>query len=178
MSTIEINQFHTVDDLQKNLHSNLESLNNKINDYSQLIGDKIRVEEKSDTKEFEELKAKLETDTKDTKSENTKKKNIKKGTNQDWINYNGLSIFNGIGTKGELEIYFKALEELKLKAEKLKNTQESIDKLMSSGIKKDLGCISLDKENGPMEIAFIKTDSKSEKFAYKSIISIGCEEAI
>ncbi len=63
---------------------------------------------------------------------------------------------------------------MKSDSEKLKATQESLEKLMNSGIKKDLGGIGYEQNDGTFEIAFIKTDSKREKFTFKSIITVGC----
>jgi len=95
---------------------------------------------------------------------------------KDWIDYQGVHLYNGVGTRGELELYFKSLEDMKAKAEKLKNTKETIERLVSTGIKKELGCMGFEQENGPYKLAFVSSESKRPKFAYKSIMTIGCEQ--
>ena len=80
-----------------------------------------------------------------------------------------------MGTRGELELYFKSLEEIKLESEKLTKTRDSLEQLMKSGIKKELAGVGYEQDDGPYELAFIKSDSKREKFSFKSILTVGCE---
>jgi len=72
-------------------------------------------------------------------------------------------------------LYFKSLEEMKKESERLKNTRDSLEQLMKSGIKKELAGIGYEQYDGPYELAFIKTDTIREKFAFKSILTVGCE---
>jgi hypothetical protein len=64
---------------------------------------------------------------------------------------------------------------MKAESERLKNTRDSLEQLMKSGIKKELSGIGYEQIDGPYELAFIKTDSQREKFSFKSIITVGCE---
>ena len=180
----KILRFNSIQELQESLDKRIKELDNKIELQSKLIGDKIREGEKNNDEELSDLKAKLTPETSkdkktdDKKSKNkktTKTKKSKKGQSENWIDYEGLHLYNGVGTRGELELYFKSLEEMKAESERLKNTRESLELLMKSGIKKELSGIGYEQLDGPYELAFIKTDTKREKFAFKSILTVGCE---
>jgi len=116
-------------------------------------------------------------DDKNSKNKKTvnKKRKPKKGESKNWIDYEGLHLYNGVGTRGELELYFKSLEEMKAEYERLTYTKISLEQLMKSGIKKELAGVGYDLREGPYELAFIKSDSKQEKFSFKSIFTVGCE---
>ncbi len=64
---------------------------------------------------------------------------------------------------------------MKIESERLTNTRDSLEQLMKSGIKKELSGIGYEQDNGPYELAFTKSDSKREKFSFKSILTVGCE---
>jgi hypothetical protein len=186
----KISRFESILELQKSLDIRIKDLNDKIDLQSKLIGDKIREGEKNNVEELSDLKEKLNpANAKDTKSNDKKsndkksknkkspekKKKSKKGQSENWIDYEGLHLYNGVGTRGELELYFKSLEEMKIESERLTNTRDSLEQLMKSGIKKELAGVGYEQDNGPYELAFIKTDSKREKFSFKSILTVGCE---
>ena len=181
----KISRFESILELQKSLDIRIKDLNDKIDLQSKLIGDKIREGEQNNAEELSDLKEKLNpTNSKDTKSNNKKSKNkkspdkkkkSKKGQSENWIDYEGLHLYNGVGTRGELELYFKSLEEMKLESEKLTKTRDSLEQLMKSGIKKELAGVGYEQDDGPYELAFIKSDSKREKFSFKSILTVGCE---
>ena len=186
MNLNQVSHFRTVDELQNSIDGNIESLNKKIDEYSKLIGEKIRSEEENNKDEFTDLKEKLDmSESKDKKSnskdkksnsKDKKQKKSKKGEQKDWIEFQGIHLYNGVGTRGEIELYFKSLEDMKLKVEKLENTKKTIEQLAATGIKKELGCIGFEQENGPYELAFVSSKSKRAKFAYKTIMTIGCEQ--
>ncbi len=181
----KILRFNSIQELQILIDNRITELNNKIDLQSKLIGDKIREGEKENAEELSDLKDKLNPEnSKDKKTENkksqnkkttNKKKKSKKGESENWINYESLHLYNGVGTRGELELYFKSLEEMKTESERLMNTKNSLEQLMKSGIKKELAGIGYEQYDGPYELAFIKSDSKREKFSFKSILTVGCE---
>jgi hypothetical protein len=196
----KISRFNSIQELRESLDERIKDLDYKIELQSKLIGDKIREGEQNNAEELSDLKDKLNPEkskdkkegnkkgdnkkegnkkegnkkSKDKKTTNQKKKS-KKGQSENWIDYEGLHLYNGIGTRGELELYFKSLEEMKTESERLKNTRDSLEQLMKSGIKKELAGVGYEQHNGPYELAFIKTDSKREKFSFKSILTVGCE---
>ena len=186
----KIIHFNSIEELKDKLENQIKNLDDKIELHSKLIGDKIREGEKDNSEEFSDLKDKLNsgksndkkpkdkiTDKKHAKNKKSepKKKKSKKGESENWIEYENLHLYNGVGTRGELELYFKSLEEMKNDVEKLKITKDSLEKLMGSGIKKDLGGVGYEHPDGTFEMAFIKTESKREKFSFKTILTVGCE---
>lgn len=188
----KISRFESISELQELVDKQIKELDKKIDFQSKLIGNKIREGEKNNVDELSDLKEKLNPDkSKNTKDKDTKIKNktgndkksknskqnkkSKKGQSEDWISYENLHLYNGIGTRGELELYFKSLEEMKAKSERLTNTKTSLEQLIKSGIKKELSGVGFEQQDGPYELAFIKMDSKREKFSFKSILTVGCE---
>jgi len=189
----KISRFESIQGLRESLDERIKELDKKIDLQSKLIGDKIREGEQNNAEELSDLKEKLnpekskdkksDSKTKDKKSDSktkdkksdSKRKKPKKGESENWISYEGLHLYNGIGTRGELELYFKSLEEMKSESERLKSTRDSLEQLMKSGIKKELAGVGFEQSDGPYELAFVKTDSKREKFSFKSILTVGCE---
>jgi hypothetical protein len=185
----KILRFNSIQELQESLEKRIKDLDNKIELQSKIIGDKIREGEKNNDEELSDLKDKLNPETSkdkksdDKKSDDKKSKNkktskpkkSKKGQSENWIDYEGLHLYNGVGTRGELELYFKSLEDMKAESERLKNTRDSLEQLMKSGIKKELSGIGYEQIDGPYELAFIKTDAQREKFSFKSILTVRCE---
>jgi len=191
----KIIHFNSIEELKDKLEKQITNLDDKIELHSKLIGDKIREGEKENPEEFSDLKNKLNPVKSNDKKSNDKKSNdkkpdkkhsknkksepkrkkSKKGESENWIEYENLHLYNGVGTRGELELYFKSLEEMKNDSEKLKTTKDSLEKLMSSGIKRDLGGVGYEHPDGTFELAFIKTESKREKFSFKTILTVGCE---
>ena len=187
-----ISRFESITELQELVDKKITELNKKIDVQSKLIGDKIREGERNNVEELSDLKDKLDPDksknkkneekssknkknsSRKTQTSNSKKKS-KKGQSRDWIDYENLHLYNGIGTRGELELYFKSLEEMKEESERLTNTKASLENLIKSGIKKELSGVGFEQQNGPYELAFIKTGGKREKFVFKSILTVGCE---
>lgn len=163
--------FHSIEDLQAHLGNNLKLLKEKSEEYSEIIGEKIRFENTTnDSTEIAELKEKLG-------AVDPKKKKVVKKRDQttNWHDLGPISFYDGIGTKGELEIYFKALEKTKTEIEKIEKIKDSIDNLISKGIKRELGCIALLNQDLTLQVCFIKTGQPKIKFAYKSIFTIPSE---
>jgi len=176
--------FDSVSELEEVIDSQIKELDAKIEFHSKLIGDKIREGEQNNSEELSDLKNKLNPvknkeknqDDKKTKTKNSSpKKKSKKEESENWISYENLNLYNGVGTRGELELYFKALEEMKEESDRLKKTKTSLEKLLNSGIKKELAGIGFSQSDGPFELAFIKSDFRREKFSFKSLMTVGCE---
>ena len=180
-----IHHFNSIEELGITIDKEIKTLEDKIQFQSKIIGDKIREGEKINSEELSDLKQKL--NPKETKEKKPvgkkpqnkktapKKKKGKKGDSENWIDYQNLHLYNGVGTRGELELYFKSLEEMKTDVERLKKTKESLSQLLKSGIKKELAGIGYDQPEGPYELAFIKSEEKREKFSFKSILTVRCE---
>jgi len=190
-----IERFNSVNSLKTSLETEIEDTEFVIKEYSNLLGEKIRTNDESsaDDPEFLELKAKLDggssdgkskdkkskdkkpkdKKSKDKKQEKTKspdkKKKSKKGVSDKWYNLNEILVYNGMGLKGELELYFKAIDELKAKLENLQRTLASLNNVIEKGLKADMGCIAFKGTEGILEIAFLKSTGVRENFSLKSI---------
>jgi hypothetical protein len=197
-----IERFNSVNSLKTNLEIEIEDTERIIKDYSNLLGEKIRINEESssDDPEFLALKAKLDGDSSDNKSKdnkskdnkskdnkskdnkskdkkpeikksNDKKKKSKKGHSDKWYNLNEILVYNGMGLKGELELYFKAIDELKIKLENLRRILATLNNVIEKGLKGDMGCVAFKGTEGLLEIVFIKSTGMRETFSLKSIYS-------
>ena len=189
-----IERFNSVSSLKISLEKEIEDTEFVIQEYSNLLGEKIRNNEESsnDDPEFLELKAKLdgssdekksdekksdEKKSKDKKSDekkskdkksSQKKKKSKKGLSDKWYNLNEILVYNGMGLKGELELYFKAIDELKAKLESLQRTLATLNNVIEKGLKADMGCIAFKGNEGILEIAFLKSSGFRENFTLKT----------
>jgi len=190
-----IERFNSVTSLQISLEKEIEETQLVIQEYSNLLGEKIRSNQESsaDDPEFLALKAKLDGGSSDdkskdkkskdkkskdkkakeekseTKKSSDKKKKSKKGVSDKWYNLNEILVYNGIGLKGELELYFKAVDETKSKLENLHRTLASLNNVIEKGLKADMGCIAFKGTEGILEIAFLKSTGIRENFSFKSI---------
>ena len=200
-----IERFNSVNSLKISLEKEIEDTEFIIQEYSNLLGEKIRTnaESSNDDPEFLALKAKLDGGTTDDKSKDKKskddkskdkkskdkkskddkskddkskdkklkdkKKKSKKGVSDKWYDLNEILVYNGIGLKGELELYFKAIDESKSKLEILHRTLASLNNVIEKGLKGDMGCIAFKGTEGILQIAFLKSTGVRENFSLKSI---------
>ena len=186
-----IRRYNTISSLKSSLEKEIERIEQSINEYSNVLGEKIRINEElsKDDPEFLELKSKLEsaptdkkksdekTDDPKNNKKNAEKKNIekpkkpsKKGS-EHWYNLDQIMVYNGIGLKGELELYFKAIDELKSKLETLQRTLSALNNIVEKGLKEDMACIAFHGSSGPLQISFLKTSDIRKNFSFKSIYS-------
>jgi hypothetical protein len=171
MQTGQIIRFRTIEELQSLLGNYLDDLKKKTDEYSKIVGEKLRSEQSSKPEDFAELKEKIDGQIDPKKKKPVKKKNQK--TN--WLDFGAISIYEGIGIKGELELYFKALEELKLKIDRVEKIKNAVDNLVSKSLKKDIGCVALMNHELPFEINFLKSSEPRSKFSYKAIFHVVSE---
>lgn len=226
-----IERFSSINSLKTSLEREIVDTESSIQEYSNMLGEKIRINEEleADDPDFLALKAKFggdtndkpgkksknvtsDDDSKDDKSDDVsaddksedgnsedvsaddksdkkkedkknrsktsddkkkaaKKKKGKKGASDKWYNLNEIMIYNGIGLKGELELYFKAVDELKEKLENLQRTLSTLNNVLEKGLKEDMGCIAYRGTEGILEISFLKSSGQRENFTLKSIYS-------
>ena len=171
MKTGDVMHFRTIEELQSSIDKQLEELKKKADEYSKTIGDKIRANEGNQSEDLAELKEKLQGPTDPKKKQPSKKKDQKKS----WYDMGAISVYDGIGVKGELELYFQALDEIKSNIENLQKTKEAINSLVSRGLRKDLGYAALMRHNMPFEITLLKSDGAKSKFSFKAIFSVETE---
>lgn len=187
-----IHRYNTVKDLKSNLEKEIDETEQSINEYSNVLGNKIRLNEEfsKDDPEFLELKSKLENNPADKKKTDTKTEDLKnndkkksekkivekpkkqsKKDSEHWYNLDQIMVYNGIGLKGELELYFKAIDDLKSKLEMLQRTLSTLNNIIEKGLKEDMACIAFHGSNGPLQISFLKTSDIRKNFSFKSIYS-------
>jgi len=190
-----IEKFNSIKSLKVNLEKEIEDTELIIKEYSNLLGEKIRANEESsaDDPDFLALKEKLEGNSSDDKSKDKtskdktskdktskdkkqeikkrsdKNKKSKKGHSDKWFNLNEILVYNGMGLKGELELYFKAIDELKSKLENLQRTLSTLNNVIEKGLREDMGCVTFRGSEGILEIAFLKSTGTRETFSLKSI---------
>lgn len=185
-----IERFNSIKSLKVNLENEITDTELIIKEYSNLLGEKIRANEESsaDDPDFLALKEKLQGNSSDDKSKNKKskdkkskdkkeeikkspdkKKKSKKGLSDKWFNLNEILVYNGMGLKGELELYFKAIDQLKSKLENLQRTLLTLNNVIEKGLKEDMGCVTFRGTEGILEIAFLKSTGTRENFSLKSI---------
>jgi len=190
-----IESFNSVNSLKISLEQEIEDTELIIQEYSKLLGEKIRTNEESsaDDPEFLALKERLtgvssddkskdkkskdkkskDKKSKDKKQENKnsqdKKKKPKKGHSDKWFNLNEILVYNGMGLKGELELYFKAIDQLKSKLENLQRTLLTLNNVIEKGLKEDMGCVTFRGTEGILEVAFLKSTGARKSFSLKSI---------
>ena len=171
MQTGHVMHFRTIEELQLSIDQRLDDLKKKADEYSKIIGEKIRTVEGNQNEDLAELKEKLEGPTDPKKKQPPKKKDQKKH----WLDVGSITVYDGIGVKGELELYFQALDAIKSNIENLQKTKEAISGLVSRGLRKDLGYAALMRHNMPFEVTFVKSQEARNKFSYKAIFSVETE---
>ncbi len=184
MTSTQIQSFRAVSELQKSLDGRIKMLKEESDKLSRLIGEKLRATDTNDSSDLQELREKIEGSTDDPKkkkgsTDDPKKKKVtkKKGQKSNWYNLDAISIYDGMGLKGELEIYFKVLEETKSELDRVTKVKQSVDDLVNRGVRKELGCVIIIGNEIPAEMAFFKTPTARRKFAYKSIFSVPKEDS-
>ncbi len=169
----KIQNFRTVTELQKSLEGEINALKSRSDELSKLIGEKLRVTDSVNAEELQEFRQKIDGDTADPK----KKKSVrKKDQKNNWHDLDAISIYDGIGIKGELELYFKAAEQTKAGLDRITKIKQAVDDLINKGLKRELGCVMFINDELPAELAFVKPAISKKKFAYRVIFNVKREE--
>lgn len=189
-----IERFNSIISLKINLEREIDDIQINIKEYSNILGQKIRSNEEisSDDPNFLELKAKLNESftnkqlddkqsndkkekevmkTSEMKNTIEKKKKSKNGISDKWFDLNEIRIYNEISVKGELELYFKTIDELKTKLEKVQRTLSALNNIIEKGLKENMGCVAFRGISGTLEITFLKSIEFRKNFSLKSTYS-------
>ena len=173
-----IKEYTTTSEFQDDIDAKIKEVEQRIIVYSKNIGERLREDKEleNDDPNVQQIKEAMEgpKDEKDPKNKRKKKKTSKKKDSK-WFDINGIYIYNGASSTGELEVYFKALETLKHDHENLIMTKKSLDSLVEKGLKEHLGCVVLQNNGSPPEIVLRQTKKISKKFEYNSILCVNCE---
>jgi hypothetical protein len=169
VTSSQLQRFRAVSELQYSLEDKITKLKENSDKLAIIIGDKLRATDNANSSDVQDLKEKIEGG-----ANNPKKKKVvtKKGQKSIWYNLEAISIYEGMGLKGELELYFKDLEETKKELERVTKVKQAIDNLSSNGLKKEFGCVMMLGHELPAEIAFFRTHDTRKKFSFKSIFNV------
>lgn len=164
-----VSRYNSVEDLKSDIEKQIVEIEETIKHLSNIIGEKIRQNEQEFAADSEFLAFKEKIETKD--EQNTKKKPVKKQKNGIWYDVENIQIYNGIGVKGELEVYFKGMEELKNQREELIKTKNNLIAIIEKGLKSDLGCIVYRNQEKPIQLALLKS-TRAKKFSFKTSFEV------
>ena len=167
--TYEVKNLKNITELQKLLESKINTLKQNSERLSKLVGEKLRNTETTDTAELQDLREKIEGTTNDPKKKKVVKKKDQKSN---WHTLDTIAIYDGIGLKGELELYFNALESTKSELEQVTKVKQAVDDLVNKGVKRDLGCVFSLNHELPAKIAFINSIKLRTKFTYNAIFDV------
>lgn len=174
-----IKEYNTTSELQDDIEEKIKNVQQRINEYSKKIGDRLRDDKEleNDDPNVQQIKEAMEgpKEEKDPKNKKKKQKKSSKKKDSKWYDINGIYIYNGASSTGELEVYFKALESLKQEHENLIMTKKSLDSLVEKGLKEHLGCVVLHNNGSPPEIVLRQTKKAVKRFEYNKILCVHCE---
>jgi len=164
-----IHNFKTVAELQRSLDERITAFKQKSEELSSHIGEKMRTNDSTNATELQELRQKIEGSTTDPKK---KKSTKRKDQKSNWYNFESISIYDGVGIKGELELYFKALEKIKTELERVTKIKQTVDELVNKGLKREMGCVLYLNGEVPAEIAFTTSIVSRKKFSFRAIFNV------
>lgn len=172
-----IKEYNTTSELQDDIDAKIKDVELRINEYSKKIGERLREDKEleNDDPNVQQIKEAMEGPKDEKDPKNKKKKKASKRTNSKWYDINGIYIYNGASSTGELEVYFKALETLKKEHENLIMTKKSLDSLVEKGLKEHLGCVVLHNNGAAPEIVLRQTKIVTKKFVYDSTFTVPCD---
>ena len=165
----EVKSLKSIVELQHLLESKINTLKQNSEKLSKLVGEKIRVTETTDTAELQALREKIEGTSNDPKK---KKVTKKKDQKNNWYALDAIAIYDGIGLKGELELYFNALEATKSELDQVTKVKQAVDDLVNKGLKRELGCVFALNHELPAKLAFTSAIKPRAKFTYNAIFDV------
>jgi len=165
----EVKNLRSITELQKLLESKINTLKQNSERLSKLVGDKLRNTETTDATELQDLREKLEGSANDPKKKKVVKKKDQKSN---WHTLDTIAIYDGIGLKGELELYFNALEATKSELDQVTKVKQAVDELVNKGLKRELGCVFALNHELPAKLAFTNAIKLRTKFTYNAIFDV------
>lgn len=171
--------FKSLLDLTKFVDENLELHKSELSRYEEELGQMLRqAEQDNSTDEWvKEIKSKLTPEekpksssekvkVKEHKEHREKKEKSKDAKN--WVNYKDLRIFTGKATQGMTEVYFEAVNELKVHIDKLNSAKEILAQLANAGISHAFYLVYI-KNGIPEKLVFIPQGTREQtKFEFRA----------
>jgi len=174
----EIRSFYSLRDLRESIDKEIEQYKAVADEYSEWLGSFLRDMEATHGNDewFKTLsisqkslkaKGKIESE-KEGKGEKTKKT----GASAEWVSYKGVML--SASERGEAEILFDAIEEIKRKIEQLNKVKTTVENLEKSTPGKDTVYIAYIHNGVPEKIVLRYKREKefSEKFKFTTDLSM------
>lgn len=154
------------EDWMKDLQSKMSGTKSDKSPEKGADNQKKQSSEKKDKKKEDKDKKDKEA-RKDDKKKDRKGKGVdKKFSSQNWVNYRGVSIFNGKSIQGKADIYFDIINEIKTTIEKLNGAKEAVSPLSNLGFGQNISYLTCVKNGIPERIVLyqgaLRADTKFE----------------
>lgn len=172
--------FESINEMIKFMDDNIQLHRSKLLKYEDEIGQMLRqsgndtVDEKLASERFDNLIYEKQTSTENTKKNNKKEKEkkikssvTKNSTN--WRVYSDIQIFTDIPNKGVTEIYFEAVNELKVVLEKLGKIKETLSQITTIELNSMFYMVYV-KNGIPEKLVLLpQQKQKNNKFMFKTV---------
>ncbi len=167
----EIRTFYSLKEIKESVDSEIVQCKALFEDYSQWLGTLLRNPDSSKNTEWSKKTAELQRVMKAGTRKGPKKEEGKKTTATEWVQFKDVML--GSDDLGEAEILFDAIEELRVKIDRLEKAKNSITDLERYGIGKELLYITYIHDGVPEKIFFkARKGSAMEKFQFVADFSV------
>ncbi|MEM2440167.1 MAG: hypothetical protein QW493_03000 [Candidatus Bathyarchaeia archaeon] len=167
----EIRTFHSIREIREMVEAEISQNKALLDDYSQWLGTLLRSPESSKNPEWVKRVSELQ---KILRAGGRKggKKEEKPAYSSDWVAFKDLMLC--ADELGEVEIIFEAVEELKIKLERLEKAKNSLTELERYGFGKNVIYVTYIHEGVPEKIAVKpkKALEEEEKFKFMADFSV------
>lgn len=107
------------------------------------------VEQSKNKKDKNKEDKKKDKEAKKVKIDKKDKGRNKKFSSEGWVNYRGVSLFNGKSLQGKADVYFDIINEIKITIEKLNGVKEAVSPLSNLGFGKNVSYLTYVKNGIP-----------------------------
>ena len=177
--------FESINEMTKFTDDTISLHRSKLLGYEDEIGQMLRqsdkdntVDEKWTSERFDNLTHEKHVSVSDTKKDNKKKekkekekkvKSITTKNSTNWRVYSDIQIFIDVPHKGKTEIYFEAINELKVILEKLDRIKETLSQITNIGLNNVFYMVYV-KNGIPEKLVLLpQQKQKSNKFVFKTV---------
>jgi len=171
--TTEIRSFYSLQDLRDSVKEQISHYKTLAEEYSQWLGSFLRDLEPTHGREewFKDVSA-LQRLQKRTGRKEEKKAGKEKATSPEWFPVKGIML--SASERGEVEILFDAIEEIKRKVEHLSRVNEAVEDLERLALGKEIIYVTYVHDGVPEKIVLRqqKEGEPSEKFKFTADFSV------
>jgi len=167
--TTEIRTFYSAREIREAVEAEINQYKILLEDYSQWLGTLLRNPEASKNQEWTKRVSDLQ---KILKSGGRKGERKEKAATTEWVRFKDLLLCSD--DFGEVEIIFEAVEELKIKLDKLEKVKASLMELERYGLGKNMVYVTFIRDGIPEKIAVKpkKGPEGEEKFKFAANFSV------